>query len=88
MLVIRPSLREEDISVLQKNAQRKTFARGEVINSAHGLVFESNSDDASHLLEQDLKRYFCKKVSALQNARVTTRKQRHTNTQSDFFGAD
>lgn len=81
VLVIRPFLQEDDIHTLKVGARQKTFACGDVISGADGLIFESD-DDATRLLELDLKRYFSKKVSALQNARVITRA--HTNTQGDF----
>lgn len=95
MLVIRPSIEEDDIRALKQSARRQAFARGQVIPGADGLVFESSTGD-SELLEQDLKRYFSKKVSALQNARVTTRsgtpprktRLQGLHTQGDFLLAE
>jgi hypothetical protein len=69
VLVIRRLLPEDDIRDIKKNARLKTFARGHVFTGAHGLVFELDGD-AGDMLEVDLKRFFCKKVSALQSARV------------------
>ena len=69
VLLISPSIVEEEIQDIKRNARLKTFAHGDVIPSANGLVF-SIDGDIKNLLEVDLKRYFSKKVSALQSARV------------------
>ena len=72
VLLISPTIVEEEIQDIKRNARLKTFARGDVIPSADGLVF-STDGDVMNLLEVDLKRFFSKKVSALQNARVISR---------------
>jgi len=71
VLVIRQSLPEEDIRTLKQNARLKTFAHGDVIPSNNGLLFKL-SGHIGEMLEIDLKRFFSKKVSALQNARVVS----------------
>ena len=72
VLLISPTIAEEEVQDIKRHARLKKFARGEVIPSADGLVFSIDGDVAS-FLEIDLKRYFAKKVSALQNARVISR---------------
>jgi len=81
-LVVRPKLEEETIRKFKRHAQGKTFARGEVINAAGELIFTVDAAIADQF-EQDIRGYFSKKVSALQNARVVFR--RHLPSRYDDY---
>ena len=52
----------------------ETCARGELITGSKGIIFQIEEDDLSEppvvALQDDIHRYFSRKVSALQNARV------------------
>ena len=80
VLLISPSIVEADIQDIKRNARLKTFARGDIIPGVDGLVFSIDAD-IKNLLEIDLKRFFSKKVSALQNARVISRASANTARQ-------
>jgi hypothetical protein len=53
-----------------------TYARGKLITGSRGLIFQIEEDDltapTAGELEDDIRHFFSRKVSALQNARVVS----------------
>ena len=72
ILMIRPHLEEQELHTLKKQLRTATFTRGDVRSADGQLVFEVEPAFASRLTA-DLRRFFSKKVSALQSARVIAR---------------
>ena len=74
VLMIGADLDGQRVEELEQFAD--TCAHGELITGSKGIIFQIEEDDltgpTAGALEDDIRRYFSRKVSALQNARVVS----------------